>query len=269
MQYQVDLNNDSSEAFVEYRREGPIAIVQLNRPDRLNALAEPMKDRLGMLFESLARDDSVRAVLLCASGSAFCASGDVTTMGSFTPASARDRIKRAHRMILGLANMEKPVVAAVRGAVAGIGWSLAMACDVIYASETAYFSQVFKNVGVAPDGGGIYFLTQNLGALKAKELVLSGRKLSASEADNLGLITRLVSDDDLDHEALALVKRLAAGPTYAYGIGKKMFKQMSTPSLEAFLDSEAWAQATALMSRDHVEGVQAFLEKRKPIFTGS
>jgi len=268
MQQEIDLSKDSSAEHVEYKRAGPVAIVRLNRPDRLNALAEPMKDRLGLLFELIARDDSIRAVMLCAAGPAFCASGDVTTMGAFTPASARDRIKRAHRMILGLANMEKPVVAAVRGAVAGIGWSLAMACDVIYASDTAYFAQVFKNVGVAPDGGGIYFLTQNLGVLKAKEIVLSGRKVSVEEAENLGLVTRLVSDSTLEQEARHLTERLAAGPTYAYGVGKKMFKQMNTPSLEAFLDAEAWAQSTALMSHDHVEGVHAFLEKRKPSFRG-
>lgn len=263
-----DMTNDSSEAFVDYEREGGVAIVRLNRPERLNALAEPMKDRLALIFESIARDDSVRAVLLCASGTAFCASGDVTTMGNFSTMSARDRIKRAHRMIVSLANIEKPVVVAVRGAVAGIGWSLALACDVVYASENAYFSQVFKNVGVAPDGGAIYFLTQNVGALKAKELVLSGRKLSASDAEQLGLVTKLIQDEMLESEAKALVERLASGPTYAYGVGKKMFKQMSTPSLEAFLDAEAWAQATALMSRDHKEGVHAFLEKRRPNFNG-
>ena len=257
------------EQFVEYQREGPLAVVRLNRPDRLNALSEPMKDRLGELFEQLGRDDSVRAVLLCAAGPAFCASGDITTMGNFTVASARDRIKRAHRMILGLANMEKPVVVAVRGAVAGIGWSMAMACDVIYASDTAYFSQVFKNVGLAPDGGGVYFLAQNLGVLKAKELVLSGRKLSASEALGLGLVARVSPDAVLEQEAKALAEKLAAGPTYAYSVGKKMFKQLSTPSLESFLDAEAWAQSTALMSHDHVEGVRAFLEKRKPEFKGS
>ncbi len=265
----IDLTKDSSAEFVDYSRAGAVAIVRLNRPDKLNALAEPMKDRLGLLFELIARDDSIRAVMLCAAGTAFCASGDVTTMGGFTTVSARERLKRAHRMILGLANMEKPVVAAVRGAVAGIGWSLAMACDVVYASETAYFAQVFKNVGVAPDGGGIYFLTQNLGVLKAKELVLSGRKLTAQEAESLGLITRRLPDDALEQEARALTDRLAAGPTYAYGVGKKMFKQMHTPSLEAFLEAEAWAQTTALMSHDHIEGVQAFLEKRKPVFRGT
>jgi len=268
MEYSIDLRNNSSADFIEYEREGPIAIVRLNRPERLNALAEPMKDRLGTLFGLIARDDSIRAVMLCATGSSFCASGDVTTMGDFTTASARDRIKRAHRMILALANMEKPVIAAVRGAVAGIGWSLAMACDVIYASETAYFSQVFKNVGVAPDGGAIYFLSQNLGVLKAKELVLSGRKLKAQEAVSLGLVTRLIPDDNLEQEARTLLEHMATGPTYAYGVGKKMFKQMYTPSLETFLDSEAWAQATALMSQDHREGVQAFLNKRKPEFRG-
>jgi len=249
-------------------REGAIATVRLNRPDRLNALSEPMKDRLGDLFEELGRDDSVRAVVLCAAGQAFCASGDVTTMGNFTAASARDRLKRAHRMIVHLANIEKPVIAAVRGAVAGIGWSMAMACDVIYASDTAYFSQVFKKVGLAPDGGAVYFLAQNMGVLAAKELVLSGRRVSASEALALGLVTRVVPDGELDGAAAALAAELAGGPTLAYGAGKKLFKQVHTPTLESYLDAEAWAQATALLSQDHVEGVRAFMEKRKPRFQG-
>lgn len=259
----------SPEEFIEYAREGPVATVRLNRPDRLNALSESMKDRLGDIFEELARDDSVRAVVLCAAGPAFCASGDVTTMGGFTAMSARDRIKRAHRMIVNLANIEKPVVAAVRGAVAGIGWSMAMACDMIYAADTAYFSQVFKNVGLAPDGGAIYFLAQNLGVLRAKELVLSGRRVAANEALQLGLVTRVMPDDALEREARALAAGLASGPTFAYGVGKKMFKQMYTPSLESFLDAEAWAQSTALLSQDHAEGVRAFLEKRKPLFLGN
>lgn len=249
-------------------RDGAVATVRLNRPDRLNALSEPMKDRLGDLFEELGRDASVRAVVLCAAGRAFCASGDVTTMGNFTVESARDRLKRAHRMIVNLANIEKPVIAAVRGAVAGIGWSMAMACDVICASDTAYFSQVFKNVGLAPDGGAIYFLAQNMGVLAAKELVLSGRRVPAGEALTLGLVSKVVPDDALEDEVGTLARELAGGPTLAYGAGKKLFKQMYTPTLENFLDAEAWAQSTALLSHDHAEGIRAFLEKRKPRFQG-
>jgi 2-(1,2-epoxy-1,2-dihydrophenyl)acetyl-CoA isomerase len=169
-------------------------------------------------------------------------------------------------MILAIANIEKPVIAAVRGPVAGIGWSMALACDMIVASETAVFSQVFRNVGLVPDGGAIYFLSQTLGVLKAKELVYTGRRMPADEANQLGLVTRLVADDRLDETALELAQETAAGPTFAFGIAKKMFKSMRTPTLETALDAEAWAQGLALMTEDHGEGARAFKEKRKPVF---
>jgi len=251
---------------IAFARDGAIARVTLNRPDRLNALTDAMRDRISTLFTDMAQDDSVRAVILDAAGRGFCASGDVTNMGAFTVTTGRQRLKSAHRMILSIANIEKPVIAAVRGPVAGIGWSMAMACDMIVASETAVFSQVFRNVGLVPDGGAIYFLSQLLGVLRAKELVYTARKVPAAEALQLGLVTRLVADDALETTALALADDLARGPGFAFGVAKKMFKAMNTPSLEACLDSEAWAQGLALMSEDHGEGARAFKEKRKPDF---
>jgi 2-(1,2-epoxy-1,2-dihydrophenyl)acetyl-CoA isomerase len=253
---------------IEVIKTGSVATVRLNRPEVLNALSEPMKDELGAIFADLAQDKSIRAVVLCAAGKAFCASGDVTSMGNFTASSAQERLKRAHRMIINLASIEKPVIASVRGAVAGIGWSMAMACDQIVTSETAFFSQVFKHVGLAPDGGAIYFLTQNVGLQRAKELVLSGRRVKAAEALELGLVTRVVPDDQLESVTEALAIELASGPTMAFGFGKKLFKQAFTPTLETFLDAEAWAQGTALLSEDHKEGARAFLKKRKPVFKG-
>jgi 2-(1,2-epoxy-1,2-dihydrophenyl)acetyl-CoA isomerase len=145
---------------------------------------------------------------------------------------------------------------------------MALACDMIVASETAVFSQVFRNVGLVPDGGAIYFLSQVLGVLKAKELVYTGRRMAADEANQLGLVTRLVADDKLDETALELAREAAAGPTFAFGVAKKMFKSMRTPSLETALDAEAWAQGLALMTEDHGEGARAFKEKRKPAFAG-
>ncbi len=254
---------------VRYELKNAVAIVTLDRPDKLNALTFEMREALGNYFEQAARDPAVRAVLLQASGKAFCASGDVSTMGDFTPVSGRDRLKLAQRMVRNLANIEKPVVAAVRGAVAGIGWSMALASDMIIASETAKFSQVFRNVGLVPDGGAIYFLTQHLGLFRAKELVYSGRRVEAAEALSLGLVNRVVPDVELDAIAWQQAEELARGPTFALGIAKKMFKLMYQPDLETLLDAEAWAQGLALMSDDHKEGVRAFFDKRKPEFKGS
>lgn len=253
---------------IAFARDGAIAIVTLNRPDRLNALTDPMRDRISELFAEMAQDDSVRAIILNAAGRGFCASGDVTNMGNFTAVTGRRRLKSAHRMILAIANIEKPVIAAVRGPVAGIGWSMALACDMIVASETAVFSQVFRNVGLVPDGGAIYFLSQVLGVLKAKELVYTARRMPADEANQLGLVTRLVADERLDETAMELAREAASGPTFAFGVAKKMFKSMRTPTLEAALDAEAWAQGLALMTEDHGEGARAFKDKRKPAFTG-
>jgi 2-(1,2-epoxy-1,2-dihydrophenyl)acetyl-CoA isomerase len=254
---------------IRYEVRAAVAVVTLDRPERMNALTVDMREQLGTVFEQAGRDADVRAVLLQASGTAFCASGDVTKMGGFTPTSGRALLKLAHRMVRNLANIEKPVVAAVRGPVAGIGWSMALACDMIIASDTARFSQVFRNVGLVPDGGAIYFLTQHLGLLRAKELVYSGRRVPASEALAMGLVNQVVADDALDAAAWEQAEALANGPTFALGVAKKMFKLMYQPDLETLLDAEAWAQGLALMSDDHKEGVRAFLEKRKAVFKGT
>lgn len=254
---------------VRYEVRDAVAVVTLDRPDKLNALTVEMREALGTSFEQAARDPAVRSVLLQASGKAFCASGDVSTMGEFTAATGRERLKLAQRMVRNLANIEKPVVAAVRGAVAGIGWSMALACDVIVASDTAKFSQVFRHVGLAPDGGAVYFLTQYLGVLRAKELVLSGRRVDAAEALSLGLVSRVVPDAELDAVAWREAEELARGPTFALGLAKKMFKLMYQPDLETFLDAEAWAQGLALLTDDHKEGVRAFFDKRTPQFKGT
>ena len=254
---------------IRYQVRDAVAIVTLDRPDKLNALTVEMREALGTAFENAGRDPAVRAVLLQSSGKAFCASGDVSKMGEFTAGSGRELLKLAHRMVRNLANIEKPVVAAVRGAVAGIGWSMALACDVVIASETARFSQVFRNVGLVPDGGSVYFLTQHLGLLRAKELVYSGRRIDAAEALSLSLVNRVVPDDELDARAWEEALALASGPTFALGMAKKMFKLMYQPDLETFLDAEAWAQGLALLTDDHKEGVRAFFDKRQPHFKGS
>ena len=253
---------------IRYEVDDAVAIVTLDRPEKLNALTVEMREALGTAFESAGRDPAVRAVLLCARGKAFCASGDVSKMGQFTPASGRELLKLAHRMVRNLANIEKPVVAATRGAVAGIGWSMALACDAIIASDTARYTQVFRHVGLVPDGGAIYFLTQHLGLLRAKELVYSGRRIDAQEALSMGLVNRVVPDDTLDAVALAYARELASGPTFALGVAKKMFKLMYQPDLETLLDAEGWAQGLALLTDDHQEGVQAFFDKRQPQFKG-
>ncbi len=251
---------------VEFVRDGAIVTVRLNRPDRLNALSEPMKDRLGDLFQQLGQDASVRALVICAAGRGFCASGDVATMGDFTPASAMDRLKRAHRWVSALAALDCPVVAAVRGPVAGAGWSMALACELVIASETAKFSQVFKNVGLMPDSGALWFLAQHLGPLRAKELIFKGRVLTAAQALSLDLVTEVVPDDQLEARTAEWAAELAAGPATAFAMTKRVMRQLAVPSLQQALDAEATAQSVALLTDDHREGIRAFREKRPPRF---
>jgi len=253
---------------IKITRDDGIATILLDRADKLNALSGEMYHDLADAFAEMNTDDSVRTVLLTGAGRAFCAGGDVGSMGGYDVVSGRKRSKGHQKMIINLHHLEKPVIAAVRGPAAGIGASMAMACDLIVASETAYLLMAFKNVGIPPDGGAIYFLTQHLGLARAKEIVYSARKLPAAEARDMGLISKVVPDDQLESTALALAREIAESATYALTLAKRMFQYMYTPTLEQLLEMEVLAISGARMTHDHVEGITAFKEKRKPQFKG-
>lgn len=253
---------------IRIERHDAVAHLVIDRPERMNAVTPEMMEALGDATLTLQKDASVRAVLLRGEGKAFCAGSDVGTMTGFTVAAARTRLHRAHRVIAGLANLDKPVIAAVRGATVGVGWSFAMACDLILASDNARFGQVFKKIGLAPDGAAAYFLTQNIGALRARELMMSARMVEAAEALQLGLVNEVVPDAQLEERAIALAEELANAATFALAMGKRLFRGAVQPSLEAFLELESHVQSLALQSDDHKEGTAAFREKRKPTFVG-
>ncbi|HKA40060.1 MAG TPA: enoyl-CoA hydratase/isomerase family protein [Burkholderiales bacterium] len=253
---------------VKFDKDGSIATLTLDRPDRLNAMADPMWEALHEHLGKIAVDDTIRAVILTGAGRAFCSGGDVTGMAKTDIASGRARSQSRHRAVIALYNLDKPVIAAVRGAVYGIGNALALACDLVLASETTRFSMAFKKVGVVPDGGAIFFLTQRLGISRAKDLVYTARAVAADEALSLGLATRVVPDDKLETEARALAQELAESATYALAMAKKMFHSMYVPSLEQLLEMETLASGLARLSHDHQEGVAAFKEKRPPKFQG-
>ena len=253
---------------VRFDKEGTVAVLTLDRPDRLNAMADPMWDALYEHLGKIAVDDEVRAVILTGAGRAFCSGGDVTGMAKSDIVSGRTRSKRRHRAIQALYSLEKPVIAAVRGAVYGIGNALALACDLVVASENAKFSMVFKKVGIVPDGGAIFFLTQYLGIARAKEMVYTARAVPADEALKLGLVVRVVPDDKLETEARALAKEMAESATYALALAKKMFQSMAVPSLEMHLENETLNSGIVRLTHDHKEGVEAFKEKRPPKFLG-
>lgn len=257
----------SREILLSTKGEGVVE-VRFNRPDKLNALNDDMYAILTKLFGQLHEDPAVRAVILTGEGRGFCSGSDIGAMLKTTGPASRARLQRRHAAIRAIYGCEKPVIAAVRGPVAGIGFSIAMACDFIIASETAYFHQAFRNIALIPDGGSIFFLGQRLGIGRAKDLVMTARRLPAAEAHDWGLVSQLVADSDLEAKASELADDLARSPTYMLGLAKKMFASSCSPSLETVLEIESYAASVARSSADHREGVTAFREKRKPNFTG-
>jgi 2-(1,2-epoxy-1,2-dihydrophenyl)acetyl-CoA isomerase len=253
---------------IDVERRGAVALVMLRNPARRNALTLEMREALLEVFRGFVGDDDVRAVVVAGEGDAFCAGADVGAMGGRDLAGARVRMKTMHAMIRAVHGLDKPVVAAVRGPAVGIGFSLAMACDLVIASPDANFAQVFKRVGLAPDGGAIWFLARQLGFAQAKELVFSARPLPADEAHALGLVQRIVPADRLLDEALAQAADHAEGPTLALAMAKQMFAASVAPSLEQFLEMELLVGPQLSQTGDHAEGTAAFKEKRKPVFKG-
>ena len=252
-------------------RENGVATVTLNRPDKLNALSAGMYHELADAFAALGADDAVRCVIVIGAGRAFCAGGDVGSMGGMGAGditAGRKRTQSHQRMIKNLHNLEKPIIAAVRGPAAGIGASIALACDLIVASDTAYLMMAFKKIGLPPDGGAVFLLAQHLGIARAKELVFTARKLPAAEAKEMGIVMKVVSDAELEIEAKALALELAGSATYALMLAKKMFQSMYVPTLEMLLEMETLAIGGARLTHDHAEGIKAFLERRPPGFLG-
>jgi 2-(1,2-epoxy-1,2-dihydrophenyl)acetyl-CoA isomerase len=245
-----------------------VATVKLDRADKLNALTGDMYEALADTFAALTFDDEVRAVILTGAGRAFCAGSDIGKMDSYDVSSGRKRTSTHQRMIKNLHNCEKPVIAAIRGPAAGIGASLVLACDLVLASETAYLLMAFKNVGIPPDGGAVYFLAQHIGVAKAKELVYTARRLPAAEAKDLGIVMNVVADADLEAESFKLAQEIAGSATYALRMAKRMFQSIYTPTLEQLLEIENLAVCTARLTHDHKEGIAAFKEKRPPKFEG-
>ena len=253
---------------ISVSKANDIATVKLDRADKLNALTGDMYEALADTFAALTFDDEVRAVILTGAGRAFCAGSDIGKMDSYDVSTGRKRTSTHQRMIKNLHNCEKPVIAAIRGPAAGIGASLVLACDLIVASETAYLLMAFKNVGIPPDGGAVYFLAQHVGVAKAKELVYTARRLPAAEAKDLGIVVSVVADADLEAESLKLAQEIAGSATYALRMAKRMFQSIYTPTLEQLLEIENLAVCPARLTHDHKEGIAAFKEKRPPKFEG-
>jgi len=248
------------------------ARITLNRPDSLNAWNEQFGLELREAVASVAGDDAVRAVLITGAGRAFSSGADLREQraadGEAPDLSARLR-EVYHPILLDVREMPKPVLAAVNGPAAGIGCSLALACDLVVAAESAFFLLAFIHVGLVPDGGSTAIVPARIGAARAAEMALLGERVPAPRALEWGLINRVVADAELEGATDALLAHLTGGPTRAYANAKRLLNRTLYPDLAGQLDAEAEAQREQGQTTDFVEGVLAFAEKRPPRFTGS
>jgi 2-(1,2-epoxy-1,2-dihydrophenyl)acetyl-CoA isomerase len=256
-----------------YREDGA-ATVELNRPQALNAWnAQLGADLLAALTE-LAQDDTVRAVTITGAGRAFSSGADLKDMsgGELTPDGRPDVYKtlteRYHPIMHAIREMGKPVLASVNGPAVGIGCSLALCCDLIVASESAYFLLAFVNIGLVPDGGSSLFVPTRVGMARASELMMLGERLPAPQALDWGLINRVFPDGELAAESAALAARLAAGPTSSYAGSKRQLNNWLYTRMPEQLELEAQIQQEMAGSDDFVEGATAFIQKRAPRFQG-
>jgi 2-(1,2-epoxy-1,2-dihydrophenyl)acetyl-CoA isomerase len=254
-----------------HRREG-VMTIELNRPDSLNAWDQALGEELLAAVREAASDAEVRAVVVTGAGRAFSSGADLKAGFEPTPGGAPDvrtrLTQRYHPIITGIRRMPKPVVAAVNGPAVGIGCSLALACDLVLAAESAYFLLAFVNIGLVPDGGSSVLLPERVGFARAAEMAMLGERVPAAQALEWGLVNRVVPDAELAGAARALAERLAAGPTASYAGSKRQLNAWRFARMEEQLELEASIQQEMAGSGDFREGVQAFLERRSPRFQG-
>ena len=256
-------------ATVRYEVADAIATITLDRPDALNALTVPMKRELLAALRRARRDRDVRAVVLTGAGRAFCAGQDLKERLEPDAAPLAVEVReRYNPIIAAMRAMEQPIVGAINGVAAGAGASLAFACDLRVAAETATFVLAFGRIGLVPDSGATWFLPRLVGPAKAAELALLGESLSATEAERFGLVARVVAADAVAGEARAIAERLAALAPRALALTKRALQRSWSVDLHAALEDEAYRQGIAGATADHAEGLTAFLEKRPPRFTG-
>jgi 2-(1,2-epoxy-1,2-dihydrophenyl)acetyl-CoA isomerase len=254
-------------AEVETTRDGAVLTITLNRPDVLNAFNRAMHEALAAALKE-ARSDEIRAVIVTGAGRGFCVGQDLTEFRE-APGDISDRLRSTyHPNIHAVRALEKPVIAAVNGPAAGAGLSFACACDIRIAADAATFIPAFINIGLVPDSGGTFFIARLLGGARAFEWLTSGRSLTAAEAQAWGLVSEVVEAERLSARAAELAASLAASPTRAIGMTKRLFDAASNNTLDEQLELEAQLQSAATKTEDFREGVAAFLEKRPPEFKG-
>jgi 2-(1,2-epoxy-1,2-dihydrophenyl)acetyl-CoA isomerase len=258
---------------IEVKRDGAVARITLNRPDRLNATTTLTSDELVDAFTGLGADPEVRCIVITGEGRGFSAGQDLTEFRSDYEAG-RERDIEGHlratynRLVLQMVETPKPVIAEINGVAAGAGLSLALACDLRVASDAAKFTLAFVKIGLVPDSGATWQLARTIGHARALELAITGDLIDAPRALEIGLVHRVVPADGLRDEVDLLAKELAALPTRAIGETKRLFREAQAGTLAEALDREALSQGEMGRTHDHLEGLAAFLEKREPKFEG-
>ena len=261
----------TSDSPLLFERDGAVARLTLNRPGAANAIDVPLSRALMLAAIRCDEDDSIRAVLLTGSGRFFCTGGDIRAFAAAGAAGVASFVKEGtaylHMAVARLARMNKPLVVSVNGPSAGAGFSLCLIGDIVIAARTAQFVAAYTALGVSPDGGLTRVLPRLVGLRRAQELMLTNRTLSADEACQLGLVTRVCDDASLSNEAQRQALELATGPTTAYGATRRMLLRSSESSLESALEEESRALAEMARGLHGQEGISAFISKRKPVFS--
>jgi 2-(1,2-epoxy-1,2-dihydrophenyl)acetyl-CoA isomerase len=255
--------------FIKFSVEDGVGIIRLNRADKYNSFVREMALDMQNRLQQCADDESIRAVYLTGTGKAFCAGQDLAeAIDPEGPELSKIVSEHYNPIIEQIRNIDLPVVCGVNGVAAGAGANIALACDITIAAQSASFIQAFSKIGLIPDSGGTFFLPRIIGMQKATALMMLGDKVSSQEAEQLGMIYKMVDDEVLEETGLATAKKLAKMPTYGLALTKQALNKSFTNSLTEQLQVEDELQTKASLSYDYQEGVNAFLEKRKPNFQG-
>ncbi len=253
---------------IDVQRTDGIVTITLQRPEKKNAINGVMWDELLATFREIAASSSDRAVVITGAGGAFCSGADLTARGEGPQQHQLAAMRHVSDVCLALARLPQPVIAKVRGVAVGAGCNLALGCDLVVASTTARFSEIFAKRGLSVDFGGTWVLPRRVGLHRAKELAFFGDIIDAAEAERIGLVNRVVDDADIDAFVDEWARRLAAGPPLAVAMTKRMLNNSMNVTLEEALDDEGAAQTVNFSTHDTVEAIRAFVEKRTPKFEG-